>query len=320
MDVSRLDHNDPAGSTWSNASLLWKAADRGQQTQAFYSDNTTGTLSWYAAVGPEAGYINAAVVRRDLLPSGEWSNASFVTWATDRPAHPLPPGPATTPEVYRHPVYMFMYPHCTCQLESMGINHGTHAHTHTHTHTHTHACARATRSSTSSHAHTLKHQCVLIARSHTRTYLLGLMQWVPSHADGHIPFERVVPVTINSTPALAMTATYLGVVPDKCVGCPNSASSVVLVSTDGGQQWSPTEGFMSGISQFVELRNGSWLALGRGGGGFPAVPTKEAPGMTRSISHDSGQTWMHGWDASLWPRAAACDTFCSDSQRGRSCL
>ena len=127
------------------------------------------------------------------------------------------------------------------------------------------------------------------------------LQWVPSHADGHIPFERVVPLVINGSQALAMPATYLGVVPGKCDGCPTSASSVVLVSTDGGMSWGPTGGFMSGISQFVVLKNGSWLALGRGGGGYPAVPTESAPGMTRSVSHDNGQTWLHGWEPSLWP-------------------
>ena len=60
---------------------------------------------------------------------------------------------------------------------------------------------------------------------------------------------------------------------------------------------------MSGISQFVVLRNGSWLALGRGGGGYPSVPTPDAPGLTRSLSHDQGQTWDHGWypNANLWP-------------------
>lgn len=110
----------------------------------------------YASAGPQAGYIDSAVVRRDLLSSGEWSNATFVTWTTDRPWN------------------------------------------------------------------------------HTKTPPLA-PEAVPSHTDGHIPFERVVPVVLNETvPALAMTATYLGVVADKCKGCPTSASSVVLVSTDGG--------------------------------------------------------------------------------------
>ena len=31
--------------SWTNASLFWKAADRGQQTQAFHTDEATGRLT-----------------------------------------------------------------------------------------------------------------------------------------------------------------------------------------------------------------------------------------------------------------------------------
>lgn len=220
LDVSGIASPGWPRANWSNASLLWKAADRGQQTQLFHTDQTTRVLSWYACMSPQAGYVDAAVVRRDLLPLGVWSNATIVTHTTDRPTRPTPGTPP--PET------------------------------------------------------------------------------VPAHGDGHIPFERIVPVTVNGTQAIAMTATYLETPPD-CIGCPTSAASVVLLSTDGGHEWTHTGGAMSGISQFVVLRNSSWLALGRGGGGFPARPTPTAPGMTQSISHDQGETWNHGWRSDLWP-------------------
>jgi hypothetical protein len=100
--------------------------------------------------------------------------------------------------------------------------------------------------------------------------------------DGHIPYERIVEIAdFNNTGkrALAMPATYLGV-PPSCVGCAPGACSVVLLSHDEGHQWhtlgeekgadgANQPGFMSGISQFVVLANGSWLALGRGGSNSP---------------------------------------------------
>jgi hypothetical protein len=55
---------------------------------------------------------------------------------------------------------------------------------------------------------------------------------------------------------------------------------------------------MSGISQFVALKNGSLLALGRGGSNFP---DPKCPWLTRSISHDRGVSWEHGWYEGLWP-------------------
>ena len=104
----------------------------------------------------------------------------------------------------------------------------------------------------------------------------------------------------NTAKMLAMPATYLGVITKYCAGCAASSSSVVLVSKDGGNSWAPasTRAYMSGISQFVALKNGSLLALGRGGSNFP---DPKCPWLTRSISHDRGVSWEHGWYEGLWP-------------------
>ena len=209
------DHGDGGigGRRWSTASLLWKAADRGQQTQLFYADPATGTMAWYAGVSPVSSYVNAALVRRELLASGAWASAEFAAWSGAAP-QPQPIGR------------------------------------------------------------------------------------VPLHSNGHIPFERIVPFSYpNGTAALGMASTYIGDAPN-CTGCANYASSVVLVSTDSGRSWRSSGGYMSGISQFVVLHDGTWLALGRGGG---VAPTAATPGMTRSVSHDFGVTWEHGWAPDLWP-------------------
>ena len=102
-----------------------------------------------------------------------------------------------------------------------------------------------------------------------------------------------------------MAATYLA----KPQGCPDCTgiNSVVLLSVNGGRRWKMAgedaggvnkQGYMSGISQFVVLKNGSWLALGRGGSNAP-VPS--CPGLTRSISTDEGVSWSRGWQTDLWP-------------------
>jgi sulfatase modifying factor 1 len=101
-----------------------------------------------------------------------------------------------------------------------------------------------------------------------------------------------------------MPATYLAR-PAGCLNC-TAINSVVLLSVDGGHHWTEAgeiagvnkNGYMSGISQFVVLKNGSWLALGRGGSNTP-VPS--CPGLTRSISHNLGVSWTHGWRTDLWP-------------------
>lgn len=48
---STLDVSQASGiaGDWKNASLLWKAADRGQQTMAFHS-SPDGSLSWWVLV------------------------------------------------------------------------------------------------------------------------------------------------------------------------------------------------------------------------------------------------------------------------------
>ena len=60
MDVHGMASSSRLGDrgnwNWSNASLLYKAPDRGQQTQAFYTDEATGQLSWYACVAPEVSH------------------------------------------------------------------------------------------------------------------------------------------------------------------------------------------------------------------------------------------------------------------------
>jgi sulfatase modifying factor 1 len=229
LDVASMGSNSggdsTAGDVWANASVLWKAADRGQQTQAFHSSDDGQTLSWYACVAPAAGYISAAIVRRDMdMKTRRWGEARYVTMTTDKPAHAKGGSNATA------------------------------------------------------------------------------IEHVPLHANGHIPFERVVELPGNTTlsPILAMPATYLGVVSRYCVGCASGASSVVLISRDNGLSWKPPgpAAYMSGISQFVVLKNGSLLALGRGGSNFP---TSACPWLTRSISHNHGLTWEHSWYKGLWP-------------------
>jgi sulfatase modifying factor 1 len=230
MDVSTMSSGGGFGGSWKNASLFWKAADRGQQTQAFHTSQD-GRLSWYACVAPAAGYISASIYRRDMNSvTGKWGAATIVTTTADSA-------------------------HAPKQGSNMTV------------------------------------------------------ERVPLHANGHIPFERIVELpplaqaanaSTTTTTTLAMPATYMGV-SDRCVGCAKkSASSIVLVSTDKGHSWAPAgpAAFMSGISQFVALKNGSLLALGRGGSN---VPTPDCPWLTRSVSHDRGKHWQYGWYAGLWP-------------------
>jgi formylglycine-generating enzyme required for sulfatase activity len=98
------------------------------------------------------------------------------------------------------------------------------------------------------------------------------------HGDGHIPFERIVDLADGT---LAMTTTVL--LADLCCSVCSAHCSAVLLSHDEGQSWvragAGRNSSMAGISQFVELKNGSWFALGRMS--QTDKPTAEEPGMSR---------------------------------------
>ena len=76
--------------TWPEAKLLYKAADRGQQTQLFHTDRTTGKLTWYASMAVTGGIGDDTVIRREFSPrtinsagrageGGGWGAAEIVT-------------------------------------------------------------------------------------------------------------------------------------------------------------------------------------------------------------------------------------------------
>ena len=132
------------------------------------------------------------------------------------------------------------------------------------------------------------------------TTQLQIVSGALAHGDGHIPYERIVELQDG---AIAMSTTVLET--ENCCKVCSAHCSAVLLSHDGGKTWTRSgkdkNSTMAGIAQFVQLKNGSLLAYGRMNEGY--APTNTDPGMSRSLSHDLGESWSYSYEPALCPLA-----------------